>query len=55
MIDAMIGVVSLASQPLHKKGRVWYGVVTRAVLFPRNPGEYQYAIFVAALRHDRGM
>ena len=40
--------LSLASQPLHKKGRVWYGAVTRVVLFPRNPGEYEYANFVAA-------
>ena len=41
-------LLSLASQPLHKKGRVWYDAVTRVVLFPRNPGEHEYANFVAA-------
>ena len=39
---------SLASQPLHKKGRVWYGAITRVVLFPRNPGVHEYANFVGA-------
>ena len=40
--------VSLVDQPLHKRGRVWNGAVTRVVLFPRNPGEDEYANYVAA-------
>jgi hypothetical protein len=30
-------------QPFTRGGRVWYGIVTRVVLFPRNPGEHEYA------------
>ena len=48
MKKGSMGSASLASQPLHKKGRVWYGAVTRVVLFPRNPGEHEYANFAAA-------
>ena len=39
---------SLAALAPSQGGRVWNGVITRVVLFPRNPGEHECSNFVAA-------
>ena len=38
-----VAVVVSRRCPFTRGGRVWYGAVTRVVLFPRNPGEHEYS------------
>ena len=49
-IDEPRSNLVLRASPFTRGGRVWYSAVTWVVLFPRNPGEYEYANFVAAIR-----